>query len=95
MIDSLPPIKVFSGTKSHYMAEEICRETSPFGLRLTKEALQSSLDGLSLADQVKMENRNQVLASNTNDGIMGTLKMNPKNRADVKENPEKYAFHNM
>ena len=77
------------------MAEEICRETSPFGLRLTKEALQSSLDGLSLADQVKMENRNQVLASNTNDGIMGTLKMNPKNRADVKENPEKYAFHNM
>ena len=47
------------------LAEEICRETSPFGLRLTKEALQSSLDGLSLADQVKMENRNQVLASNT------------------------------
>ena len=77
------------------LAEEICRETSPFGLRLTKEALQSSLDGLSLADQVKMENRNQVLASNTNDGIMGTLNMNPKNRADVKENPEKYAFHNM
>ena len=37
----------------------------------------------------------KVLASNTNDGIMGTLKMNPKNRADVKENPEKYAFHNM
>ena len=47
------------------LAEEICRETSPFGLRLTKEALQSSLDGLSLADQVKMENRNQVLAANT------------------------------
>ena len=38
---------------------------------------------------------NQVLASNTNDGIMGTLKMNPKNKQDVKDNPDKYAFHNM
>lgn len=77
------------------LAEQMCRETAPFGLRLTKEALQASLNGLSLADQVKMENRNQVLASNTNDGIMGTLKMNPKNREDVKANPEKYAFYNM
>ena len=77
------------------MAEEMCRETAPFGLRLTKEALQCSLDGTSFENCIKMENRNQVLASNTNDGIMGTLKMNPKNRADVKENPEKYAFHNM
>ncbi len=77
------------------LAEEMCAATAPFGLRLTKEALQSSLDGLSLENQVKMENRNQVLASNTNDGIMGTLKMNPKNKEDVKANPDKYAFHNM
>ena len=26
MIDNLPPIKVFAGTKSQYMAEEICRD---------------------------------------------------------------------
>lgn len=76
------------------LAEEMCAATAPFGLRLTKEALQSSLDGLSLENQVKMENRNQVLASNTMDGIMGTLKMNPKNKEDVKANPEKYAFYN-
>ncbi|MDR2721936.1 MAG: enoyl-CoA hydratase/isomerase family protein [Coriobacteriaceae bacterium] len=75
-------------------AQEICASTAPFSLRLTKECLQTSLDGTSFENVVKMENRNQVLASNTNDGIMGTLKMNPKNKEDVKENPEKYAFHN-
>lgn len=75
------------------MAEAMCANSAPMGLRLTKESLQSSLDN-SFDAQIKMENRNQVLASNTNDGIMGTLKMNPKNREDVKANPEKYAFHN-
>ena len=77
------------------LAEEICRETSPFGLRLTKEALQSSLDGLSLADQVKMENRNQVLASQTEDNRRGVRKMNPKLRDEVKAHPENFAFSNM
>ncbi|MEG0757834.1 MAG: enoyl-CoA hydratase/isomerase family protein [Raoultibacter sp.] len=77
------------------LGEEMCANTAPFGLRLTKECLQASLDGTSFENVIKMENRNQVLASNTNDGIMGTLKMNPKNRDDVKENPDKYAFHNM
>ena len=76
------------------LAEEICRETSPFGLRLTKEALQSSLDALSLADQVKMENRNQVLAANTQDAYWGMQKMNPKNREEVKAHPEKYVITN-
>lgn len=77
------------------LGEEMCASTAPFGLRLTKECLQASLDGTSFENVIKMENRNQVLASNTNDGIMGTLKMNPKMREDVKANPEKYAFHNM
>ena len=77
------------------MAEDMCKQTAPFGLRLTKECLQTSLDGTSFENVIKMENRNQVLASNTNDGIMGTLKMNPHNKQDVKENPDKYAFHNM
>ena len=77
------------------LAEEICASTAPFGLRLTKECLQASLDGTSFENVIRMENRNQVLASNTQDGIMGTLKMNPHNKEDVKANPDKYAFHNM
>lgn len=60
------------------------------------QSLARNFNGADLTYAMNLvENRNQVLASNTNDGIMGTLKMNPKNRADVKENPEKYAFHNM
>ena len=58
-------------------------------------AQQASLDGTSFENVVKMENRNQVLASNTNDGQMGVGKMNPKNKQDVKDNPEKYQFHNL
>lgn len=42
MIDTLPPIKVFSGTKSHYMAEEICRE---LGCNLGKMNIQYFADG--------------------------------------------------
>ena len=76
------------------LGQQICESTAPFGLRLTKEALKSSLDGTSFETQIKIESRNQVLASNTHDGIMGTLKMNPKNKEDVKPNPDKYAFHN-
>ena len=76
-------------------AQQMCDATAPFGLRLTKECLQASLDGTSFENVVKMENRNQVLASNTNDGQMGVGKMNPKNKQDVKDNPEKYQFHNL
>lgn len=42
MIDSLPPIKVFSGTKSHYMAEEICQN---LGCELGKMNIQYFADG--------------------------------------------------
>jgi enoyl-CoA hydratase/carnithine racemase len=77
------------------LGQEMCANTAPFALRLTKECLQASLDGTSFENVVKMENRNQVLASNTQDGIMGVDRMNPKNRDDVKANPEKYQFHNM
>ncbi|MEG2025983.1 MAG: enoyl-CoA hydratase/isomerase family protein, partial [Gordonibacter sp.] len=76
-------------------AQQMCDATAPFGLRLTKECLQASLDGTSFESVIKMENRNQVLASNTTDGQMGVGKMNPKNKQDVKDNPEKYKFHNL
>ena len=42
-----------------------------------------------------MENRNQVLASQTDDARRGVVKMNPKMREDVKEHPENYAFRNL
>jgi enoyl-CoA hydratase len=48
-------------------AEELTARASPFGLRLTKEALTASLDGLPLETQLRLENRNQVLARQTAD----------------------------
>lgn len=42
MIDTLPPIKVFAGTKSQYMAEEICRD---LGCELGKMNIQYFADG--------------------------------------------------
>lgn len=75
------------------MAEAMCKNSSPLGLRLTKNSLQSSLDN-SFDAQIKMENLNQVLASQTDDARRGVQKMNPKLREDVKANPEKYTFTN-
>lgn len=75
------------------LAKAMVKNSAPFGLRLTKESIQSSLDN-SFDAQIKMENRNQVLASQTHDAFLGIQKMNPKNRADVKENPGNYAFSN-
>lgn len=40
---------------------------SPFGLRLTKEGLQLGVDAPSLEAAIALENRNQVLASRTED----------------------------
>lgn len=76
------------------MAEAMCANSAPMGLRLTKESVQSSLDN-SFDAQIKMENRNQVLASQTDDARRGVVKMNPKNREDVKAHPENYAFRNL
>ena len=77
------------------MAEDMCKQTAPFGLRLTKECLQTSLDGTSFENVIKMENRNQVLASQTEDNRRGVRKMNPKLRDEVKAHPENFAFSNM
>jgi enoyl-CoA hydratase/carnithine racemase len=48
------------------LAAEIARN-SPFGVRLTKQALQLSVDAPSLEAAIAIENRNQVLASRTED----------------------------
>nr|WP_239022472.1 enoyl-CoA hydratase-related protein [Raineyella fluvialis] len=57
------------------LAREIVDGTSPFGLRLTREVLLASLDGASFESVVKLENRNQVLAANTEDGMNGVIGM--------------------
>jgi enoyl-CoA hydratase/carnithine racemase len=57
------------------LAQEIAGATSPFGLRLTKECLQASLDGTNFESVVKIENRNQVLAASTQDGRDGVVAM--------------------
>lgn len=43
---------------------------SPFGLQLTKEALQLNVDAPSLEAAIALENRNQVLASRTEDALV-------------------------
>jgi len=62
------------------LAEEMLL-TAPFGLRLTKECLNASLDGLSLENVVRMENRNQVLCASTEDGKEGIVAMRDKRKA--------------
>jgi enoyl-CoA hydratase/carnithine racemase len=47
-------------------AAEIARN-SPFGLRLTKQVLELAMDAPSLEAAIALENRNQVLASRTED----------------------------
>ena len=42
MNNNLPPFKVFSGTKSQYLAEEICKE---LGVELGKMNIQHFADG--------------------------------------------------
>lgn len=49
------------------MAEGIVAKASPLGLRLTKEVLNETVTGISLENALKLENRNQILASQTAD----------------------------
>jgi enoyl-CoA hydratase len=48
------------------VAEEITAN-SPFGMRLTKQVLQTNVDAPSLEAALELENRNQVLATRTDD----------------------------
>ena len=49
------------------LAEAICRRSSPFGLRLTKELINETAAGLPLETVLKIENRSQILAIQTED----------------------------
>ena len=59
VVDDLP-----GATRS--LARELARN-SPFGLRLTKQALRANVDAQSLDAAILVENRNQALASRTRD----------------------------
>lgn len=49
------------------IAEGFVRKASPLGLRLTKQALNETVNGIPLETALKLENRNQALASQTAD----------------------------
>jgi enoyl-CoA hydratase len=49
------------------MAQQMIDSATPFGLRLTKEVLDQAQSGASLETAIHIENRNQVLASRTED----------------------------
>jgi enoyl-CoA hydratase len=52
------------------MAEQIC-ERAPFSTRATKGLLNLSRDGMSLRQQIEMENRTQVMMTTTDDFAEG------------------------
>ncbi|MCK9519610.1 MAG: enoyl-CoA hydratase/isomerase family protein [Dehalococcoidia bacterium] len=49
------------------IAKGIVRQSSPLGLRLSKEVLNETVTGISLENALKLENRTQILASQTAD----------------------------
>ncbi|MGE0600483.1 MAG: enoyl-CoA hydratase/isomerase family protein [Dehalococcoidia bacterium] len=49
------------------IADGIVRKASPMGLRLTKQVLNETVNGIPLETALKLENRNQILASQTED----------------------------
>ena len=49
------------------IADGMIRKASPLGLRLTKQVLNETVTGISLDSALKLENRNQILASQTTD----------------------------
>lgn len=49
------------------IADRIVRKASPMGLRLTKQVLNETVNGIALETALKLENRNQILASQTDD----------------------------
>ena len=65
LVNSVVPAEELIGA-AVAKAKEIMRN-SPFGVRLTKEALQLAVDAPSIEAAIAIENRNQVLASRTED----------------------------
>jgi len=60
-------------------------DTSPLGLRLTKECLNASLDAGGLAEVIAMEDRNQILCANTSDAGEGMRAFLEKRKPEYRD----------
>ena len=65
LVSEVVPDEFLAKTAEPYIEEMIT--TSPLGLRLTKECLNMSVDAPSLESAINMEDRNQILCSQTSD----------------------------
>jgi enoyl-CoA hydratase/carnithine racemase len=65
LVSEVVPDEQLASAAEPYLEEMIT--TSPLGLRLTKECLNMSVDAPSLEAAVNMEDRNQILCSQTSD----------------------------
>jgi enoyl-CoA hydratase len=65
LVSEVVPDDQLESAARPYLEEMIT--TSPLGLRLTKECLNMSVDAGSLEAAINMEDRNQILCSQTND----------------------------
>lgn len=65
LVSEVVPDEYLARAAETYIEEMI--STSPLGLRLTKECLNMSVDAQSLEAAINMEDRNQILCSQTND----------------------------
>ena len=65
LVSEVVPDEQLASSAEPYLEEMIT--TSPLGLRLTKECLNMSVDAPSLEAAVNMEDRNQILCSQTSD----------------------------
>jgi enoyl-CoA hydratase/carnithine racemase len=66
------------------LAEEML-QTSPFGLRITKEAYNMNIDAPSLESAINLENRQQSLLNHTQDFKEGALARYEKRKPNYRD----------
>jgi enoyl-CoA hydratase/carnithine racemase len=66
------------------LAEEML-QTSPFGLRITKEAYNMNIDAPSLESAINLENRQQSLLNHTRDYKEGVLARYEKRKPNYQD----------
>ncbi len=82
LVSAVVPDEELAGAAQGYLDEMLT--TSPMGLRLTKEGLNMAIDAGSLEAAMAIENRNQILCSQTEDAKEGM-------RAFVEKRPPVYS----
>jgi enoyl-CoA hydratase/carnithine racemase len=69
LVSEVVPDAELAAAAEPYLKEMLT--TSPMGLRLTKEGLNLSIDAAGLEAAMAIENRNQLMCSNTQDAREG------------------------